>query len=175
MRKGNMGGIVPIEKSPSKQRQVGTAMQKKEFLKRKTQVSIPPNKTRASSKYKYYADNFNKDGERKLANDADTSQEIQKPWQRGRNTVATTSQNKQQPPKISNQASKTNLNPKKEKSSNFNKEEYAEEMEQKPREEEKGKPKKKFLARGSGTAGGAKSVMASNHKTPNKELRSPKN
>lgn len=60
-------------------------MQKKEFLKRKTQVSIPPTKSRASSKYKYYADNFNKDGDRKEAKDADLSQEI-KPWKR--NTVA---------------------------------------------------------------------------------------
>lgn len=61
MQKGKRGGgIVAVEKSPSKLQQNGSSQQRKAFLKRKTQVSVPPGgaKNRASSKYKYYADNF---------------------------------------------------------------------------------------------------------------------
>lgn len=54
---GSGGGIVAESSSPKRQIRNGTAVEKKEFLRRKTeQTRIPSG--RPSSKYKYYIDNF---------------------------------------------------------------------------------------------------------------------
>lgn len=58
MAKGNAVGISAEQRTPSKHKQDGSSVQKREFLKRKTQQA-PQMQKQASSKYKYYADNFN--------------------------------------------------------------------------------------------------------------------
>lgn len=67
MAKGNAGGIVQLKLSPSRERQIGSAAQKREFLKRKQAgygaaasgkgpAQVP--KSGSKKSYRYYADNF---------------------------------------------------------------------------------------------------------------------
>jgi len=63
MARGTQGGIVAETASPARHKQDGTAVQKREFLKRKTNMNMPPPRNRGSSKYRYYVDNFKQQSE----------------------------------------------------------------------------------------------------------------
>lgn len=65
MAKGNAGGIVAnvTQRSPNREQQIGSAAQKREFLKRKqpsygVPVNTNRNKNEDRKSYRYYADNF---------------------------------------------------------------------------------------------------------------------
>lgn len=130
---------------PRKQRQTGSSVQKREFLKRKTEQQTIP---RATSKYKYYVDNFKaaeNENEQPLEKRSNSRREIPK---------------MPAPASIKSRASAGNLAPQhkssatKDSKPSFNDWLNDDGDKDKSPEQMPPKPKKPFLARGSGVAGG---------------------